>query len=113
MSKSKPQSCITIPDDINEACKKVKRALSGARKTLEDHRKYGAIPENDMSFQLLAQHFIEDDKELKKIYDEYKAGRMMTGEIKDITCEKLTEFMKEFEKNFEKAKNIVSKLEFV
>jgi tryptophanyl-tRNA synthetase len=112
MSKSKPQSCITIPDDINEACKKIRRALSGARKTLADHRKYGAVPERDMSFQLLAQHFIEDDKELKKIYDEYKAGRMTTGEIKDITCEKLTEFMKNFERNFEKAKKIVPKLEF-
>jgi tryptophanyl-tRNA synthetase len=113
MSKSKPNSCITIPDDINEACKKIRRALSGARKTLADHRKYGAIPENDMSFQLLAQHFIENDKELKKIYDEYKTGRMMTGEIKDITCEKLTEFMKDFEKNFEKARKIVPKLEFI
>jgi tryptophanyl-tRNA synthetase len=113
MSKSKPQSCISIPDNVDEACKKIRRALSGARKTLEDHRKYGAIPENDMSFQLLKQHFIEDDKELKRIYDEYKAGRMMTGEIKDITCEKLTEFMKDFEKKLEKAKKIVPKLNFI
>jgi tryptophanyl-tRNA synthetase len=113
MSKSKPQSCITIPDDIDEACKKIRRALSGARKTLADHRKYGAVPEKDMSFELLKQHFIEDDKELKRIYDEYKAGRMTTGEIKDITCEKLTEFMKDFEKNFEKAKKFVSKLTFI
>ncbi|MDI6826593.1 MAG: tryptophan--tRNA ligase [Candidatus Aenigmarchaeota archaeon] len=113
MSKSKPQSCITIPDDINEACKKIRRALSGARKTLADHRKYGAIPEKDMCFQLLAQHFIEDDKELKRIYDEYKAGKMTTGEIKDITCEKLTEFMKDFERKFEKAKKIVPNLKFI
>jgi len=113
MSKSKPQSCITIPDDIDDACKKIRRALSGARKTLADHRKYGAIPEKDMSFQLLSQHFIEDDKELKRVYDEYKAGKMTTGEIKDITCEKLTEFMKDFEKNFEKAKKTISKLNFI
>jgi tryptophanyl-tRNA synthetase len=113
MSKSKPESCITIPDDIDEACKKIRRALSGARKTLTDHRKYGAVPERDMSFELLKQHFIEDDKELKKIYDEYKAGRMTTGEIKDITCKKLTEFMKDFEKDFEKARKIVSSLKFI
>jgi len=66
-----------------------------------------------MSFQLLTQHFIEDDKKLKKIYDEYKAGRMTTGEIKDITCEKLTKFMKDFEKNFVKAKKIIPKLNFI
>jgi len=113
MSKSKPQSCITIPDDIDEACKKIRRALSGARKTLADHRKYGAVPERDMSFQLLTQHFIDDDEKMKKIYDEYRAGKMTTGEIKDITCEKLTKFMKDFEKNFEKAKKIVPKLNFI
>jgi len=113
MSKSKPESCITIPDDVNEACKKIRKALSGARKTLADHRKYGAIPEGDMSYQLLMQHFIEDDKELKRIYDEYKSGRMTTGEIKDITCEKLIKFMNEFEKKMEKAKNIVPKLKFI
>ena len=113
MSKSKPHSCITIPDDIDETCKKIKKALSGARKTLADHKKYGAVPEKDMSFILLKQHLMEDDKELKKIYDEYKAGSMTTGEVKDITCEKLTKFMKDFEKNFEKAKKIVPKLNFL
>ena len=113
MSKSKPQSCISIPEDVDVACKKIRKALSGARKTLADHKKYGAIPEKDMSFELLKQHFIEDDKELKKLYDEYKSGKMTTGEIKDITCEKLTKFMKDFEKSFEKARKIVSKLKFI
>jgi len=113
MSKSKPQSCITIPDDVDDTCKKIRKALSGARKTLADHRKYGAVPERDMAFQLLTQHFIEDDKKLKRLYEEYKSGRMTTGEIKDITCEKLTKFMKDFEKNFEKAKKKISKLNFI
>jgi len=113
MSKSKPHTCISIPDDIDEVYKKIRKALSGARKSLSDHRKYGAIPEKDMSFQLLMQHFIEDDKELKRIYEEYKSGKMTTGELKDITCEKLTEFMKDFEKKMEKAKKIVPKLNFI
>ena len=113
MSKSKPQSCITIPDDIDDACKKIKKALSGARKTLADHRKYGAVPERDMSFQLLTQHFIEDDKKLKRLYDEYKSGRMTTGEIKDITCEELIRFMEDFERKMKKAKKIIPKLKFI
>jgi len=113
MSKSKPQSCISIPENANVACKKIRKALSGARKTLADHRKYGAIPEKDMSFELLKQHFIEDDKELKRLYNEYKSGKMTTGEIKNITCEKLTKFMKDFEKNFKKAHKIIPKLKFV
>lgn len=66
-----------------------------------------------MSFQLLTQHFIEDDKELKRLYDEYKSEKITTGEIKDITCEKLTGFMKDFEKKMEKAKKLVPKLKFI
>jgi len=113
MSKSKPQSCVSIPEDVDVACKKIRKALSGARKTLADHKKYGAIPEKDMSFELLKQHFIEDDKKLKRLYDEYKSGKMTTGEIKDITCEKLTKFMKDFERKMKKAKKLIPKLKFI
>jgi len=113
MSKSKPEYCITIPEDVNEACKKIRRAFSGGRDTLEKHRKLGGVPEKDMAFELLKQHFIEDDNELKRIYDDYKSGKMMSGEIKDIACKKLTEFMKDFEKKLEKARNIVPSLKFI
>jgi len=113
MSKSKPESCIAIPESINEACKKIRRAFSGGRDTLEEHRKLGGVPEKDMAFELLKQHFIEDDNELKRIYDSYKSGKMMSGEVKEIACKKLTDFMKDFETKLEKARNIVPSLKFI
>jgi len=56
MSKSKPESCISLPEDPAVVCKKIKRAVSGGRDTLEEHRKLGAIVEKDMTFELLKQH---------------------------------------------------------
>lgn len=113
MSKSKPESCIAIPEDEKSIRKKIMRALSGGRETLEKHRKLGAIVEKDMSFELLKQHLIEDDKELQKIYDEYKSGKMLTGELKQLTADKMIAFMQDFNKKLEVARKNVDKLNFV
>ena len=113
MSKSQPESCIELPEDPKIVCKKIKRALSGGRDTLEEHKRLGADVEKDMAFELLKQHLIEDDKELENIYKKYKSGKMTSGEIKEIACEKMTEFMNTFEKKLEEVKKQVSKLKFV
>ncbi|RMF55976.1 tryptophan--tRNA ligase [Candidatus Woesearchaeota archaeon] len=113
MSKSKPESCIELPEDEKSVCKKIKRALTGGRDTLEEHRRLGAIIEKDMVFELLKQHLIEDDSELQRIHDEYKAGRMTSGEIKEIACQKMVEFMQNFNKKVREAKKLVPNLKFV
>jgi tryptophanyl-tRNA synthetase len=66
-----------------------------------------------MVFELLKQHLIEDDKELDKIYHEYKSGKMTSGEIKEIACEKIEQFMNNFVKGVEKARKEIDKLNFV
>lgn len=113
MSKSKPESCIELPEDPKTACQKIKRALTGGRDTLEEHRRLGAIIEKDIPFEFLKQHLIEDDKELARIYTEYRAGRMTSGEIKEIACEKITEFMNKLEKDIEDAKKRIGELKFI
>ena len=113
MSKSKPESCIELPEDLKAVCKKIKKAKTGGRDTLEEHRKYGAKIEEDMVFELLKQHIVEDDKELNKIYEEYASGKMTSGEIKEIACEKMTEFMNDFVKKTEKARKRIDKLKFI
>lgn len=113
MSKSKPESCIELPDDPKTVCKKIMRALSGGRDTLEEHKRLGAEVEKDMAFELLKQHLIEDDNELGQIYDAYKSGEMSSGEIKKLACEKMTQFMTDLEKKMNEAKKIVDKLNFV
>jgi len=113
MSKSKPSSCIELPEDPKEACKKIKKAVTGGRETLEEHRRLGAEVEKCMVFELLKQHLVEDDKELQKIYKEYKSGKMTSGEIKELACEKMTAFLNDFTKKMEKARKDIKKLHFI
>lgn len=113
MSKSKPQSNIDLPEDIKEVSKKIQRAVTGGRETLKEHRKLGAEVDKCMVFELLKQHLVEDDKELKKIYNEYSSGKMTSSEIKQIAIEKMEAFMSKFTKDLEKARKKVDTLKFV
>ncbi len=113
MSKSKPESLIELPEDPKSACKKLRRALSGGRDTLEEHRRLGAIVERDMCFEMLKQHLIEDDKELDEIYEAYKSGKMTSGELKDIACKKMTGLMNNLDKGIVKARKNIKKLKFI
>jgi tryptophanyl-tRNA synthetase len=113
MSKSKPESCIELPEDINIVKKKIKRALTGGRDTLEEHRRLGADITKDMVYELLKQHLIEDDDELKEIHDKYSSGKLTSGEIKEIACEKMEIFMNNFNSKLEKAKKEIDKVVFI
>ncbi|MBW2964307.1 tryptophan--tRNA ligase [Candidatus Woesearchaeota archaeon] len=113
MSKSKPESCIELPEDINKVKKKLKRALTGGRETVEVQKKLGGEPEKCMIFEMHKQHLIEDDKELQDIYDRCKAGTLLCGECKEIACDRMEKFMLEFQKGVEKAQKEVNKLNFV
>ena len=113
MSKSKPESCIELPEDINSVKKKIQRALSGGRDTLEEHRRLGAVIEKDMVFELMKQHLVEDDKELDKIYKAYKSGKMTSGELKEIANKKMEKFMNDFNNGIEKARKHLGSLKFV
>jgi tryptophanyl-tRNA synthetase len=99
MSSSDPTSFIALTDSPKEVETKIKKyAFSGGRDTLEEHRKLGGNPDIDVSFQYLKMFFEPDDKKLKKIHDDYKSGKLLTSELKDILIEKINAFLKEHQK---------------
>jgi len=109
MSSSDPLSYISLTDNSEDVENKIKKyAFSGGQSTLEEHRKKGGNPQIDVSYQWL-RVFEENDSKLKQIHDDYKSGKLLTGELKQILIEKLTKFLKEHQKNREKAKKIVNK----
>lgn len=110
MSKSKPGSYISIPEDPETAGKKMLKAKTGGRKTVEEQKKLGGEPEKCMVFEIYKQHLIEDDKELNEIYRRCKAGELLCGEDKARACELMKRFMEDFIKKFKKAKNEMNKL---
>lgn len=113
MSKSKPESCIELPEDPKEACKKLKRALTGGRNTVEEQKRLGGNPEKCMIFEIYKQHLIEDDKELNKIYISCKKGRLLCGEDKENACRLMAGFMSKLIKDIGKAKKQIKNLNFI
>jgi tryptophanyl-tRNA synthetase len=113
MSASEESGTIYTTDSPEVVKKKInKYAFSGGQPTVEEHRKLGGNPDIDVSYQYLRIFFEPDDKKLKRIYDDYKSGKMLTGELKAILIEKVTEFLKSHQQKREKAKGQFEKFLF-
>jgi tryptophanyl-tRNA synthetase len=93
MSASDPNSAIYVTDTNKEIKTKVnKYAFSGGQDSVELHRKLGANLEVDVSIKWL-NFFLEDDDELENIKKEYKEGKLLTGEVKQILIKVLSEMV--------------------
>lgn len=113
MSKSKPTSCIDLPEDVVSASKKLKAAKTGGRETVEEQKKLGGKPEECVIFDLYKQHFVEDDDELQEIFNKCKKGLLTCGEDKKHCVEHFKMFMETFYSNLERARSMVDKLKFI
>jgi len=110
MSSSDPLSYIALTDDHKGIRNKImKYAFSGGRETIAEHRKKGGIPEVDVSYQYLYSQFEPDDKNIQRIYEDYKSGSLLTGELKQILIEKLEKFLHDHQRKRQKAKKQVDK----
>lgn len=92
MSSSDENSGIYL-DDENRTIKKklMKYAFSGGRDTMEEQRKFGANPDVDFAFN--TYRMLEPDvATASKIYNEYKSGQILSGEMKMIAYEKIVDF---------------------
>ncbi|MDP3882120.1 MAG: tryptophan--tRNA ligase [Nanoarchaeota archaeon] len=104
---------IFTTDSPAEVKRKInKYAFSGGRDTIEEHRKLGGNPDIDVSFQYLKMMFEPDDKKLAKIEQDYRSGKLLSGELKAILIEKINAFLKEHQEKREKAKKEIDKFIF-
>tara|TARA_Y100000310_G_C20593780_1_gene769455 strand:+ start:271 stop:1341 length:1071 start_codon:yes stop_codon:yes gene_type:complete len=109
LSSSDPGSAIFLTDTPKEIKKRVnKYAFSGGQVTLEEHRKKGGNPDIDISYQWLT-YLEESDAKLKKYHDDYKAGKLLSGEMKGLLIDKLNKFLKKHQEKREKARKQVDK----
>ncbi len=110
MSASDSNSFIALTDSPKEVERKIKKyAFSGGQDTLEEHRKKGGNPDIDVSFQYLRMLFEENDEKLKQLEEDYRSGKLLTGELKQYLIDKINKFLAEHKKRREKAKNMVNK----
>jgi tryptophanyl-tRNA synthetase len=109
MSSSIGKTTIFSQDTPEQVKEKInKYAFSGGKETVEMHRKEGGNPDTDVAYQYLT-YFMEDSKRLKQIYNDYKSGKMLTGELKKITIDVINSFLKEHQARREKARNNIDR----
>ncbi len=109
MSSSNPDKAILMTDTPAQVKKKInKYAFSGGQNTIEEHRKKGGNVEIDVACQWL-KYFEEDDKKLEDIYNKYRKGELLSGEVKKILIDKINDFLAEHQKRRRKAEKLVDK----
>ncbi len=109
MSASSENGTVYTTDTPDAVRKKInKYAFSGGQPDIEQHRKIGGNPDIDVSYQYLRIFFEPDDNKLKTIYDDYKSGKMLTGELKGILIEKINAFLEIHQEKREKAKDRIN-----
>ncbi len=113
MSSSKPESYISLLEKPEDAIKKVMRAFTGGRATAEEQRRLGGMPEKCVVFELYKYHLIEDDKELERIHEDCKSGRILCGHCKKLASELVVEFLKEHKELRDDAESKIDDYEII
>ena len=111
MSSSVPESAIFLDDIPEEAEKKIKAAFSGGGVSLEEHKKHGGNPDVDVAYQMLKYHH-PDDKKVEKIFHDFKSGKLLSGELKEICAEFVLKFLKEHQKKYKKFEPVAREMVF-
>jgi tryptophanyl-tRNA synthetase len=104
------ETAILLTDDEKTVKNKInKYAFSGGRATVEEHRKLGGDTDIDVPYQWLSVLFEPDDQKLKQVENEYKTGKMLTGEMKLLLIEKINLFLKEHREKRKRAEMEIDK----
>ena len=95
MSKSRANA-IFFRDDEKTIRHKIGKAYSGGAKTVEEHRKYGGKPEEDISIFYLSRFFLSEKKS-EDLKNKYKKGEILSSEVKKMFADKVAVVVKEFQ----------------
>lgn len=109
MSASHPETAIFLDDSPKDVKRKIQRAFSGGQETLDLHRKLGGNPDIDKAYEVLFFHH-PDSNLVKEVYEKYKSGEMLTGELKKICIDFLTDFLVEHQKKVEKNRKLAREI---
>lgn len=98
MSSSRPESAVFLEDSLKDAQKKIARAKTGGRPSVEEQRRLGANPDICSVYEMFHYHQMKDEKELIETYRRCKSGDLLCGECKIRSKELLSEQHEELQK---------------
>ena len=108
MSSSKPKTTIFLGDELDVIIKKIKRAYSGGQSTVEEHRRLGGNPDIDVAYQYMMYFFEDDDEFLQSINSQYRAGKILAGEMKQLCIDRATEWLSELHEKRSQSEHLVT-----
>ncbi len=112
MSSSSEAASIELTDDPETVAETIRTyAYTGGRATLEAHREKGGDPSVDVPFQYLRFFFEDDDAELERIASEYRSGNLLSGELKEIAIDRITDFLIEHRRRRDSLGSLAGELE--
>jgi len=104
MSASQPDTAIFTTDSPEDIKKKISRSYTGGKETEADQKENGGNPDICPIFQYWYV-FEEDEKKVRKIREDCKAGKLMCGHDKAELTEKMIKFLGKHQEKREKAKD--------
>ncbi|PSP55617.1 tryptophan--tRNA ligase [Halobacteriales archaeon QS_1_67_19] len=112
MSSSDDAPTIRLSDDRETVAEKIRtHAYSGGRADREAHREHGGDPDVDVAFQYMAFFFERDDETLDRLAHEYRAGDLLSGELKAHAIERIADLLESHQRRREALGDLDAELE--
>lgn len=107
MSSSKPDDAVLTTDEPEVVVKKIKSSLTGGQPTVAIQRELGGNPSKCPVFWYL-KYFFDSEKKSNERFYRCTSGNLLCGECKNNLADNSKDFIIEFKKNRERAKNVIS-----
>ncbi|ELZ10105.1 tryptophanyl-tRNA synthetase [Halovivax asiaticus JCM 14624] len=102
LSSSDDAPSIELTDDRETVAKTIREhAYTGGQSTVEKHRERGGDPSVDVPFQYLRYLFEPNDVELERIERAYRAGELLSGELKELAIDRIADFLADHQRRRE------------
>jgi tryptophanyl-tRNA synthetase len=105
MSASQPESAIFTVDPPEVAKTKIMGAFTGGQPTITEQKEKGGSPEVCNVYAYYYFLFEENDENLSNLEEECRSGSLMCGECKARLAKTMGQFLVEFQKKREQARD--------
>jgi len=87
-----------LADTPKQVRKKMNKAVSGGRESVEEHRRLGADLSTDVPMKYLRCFFPGPDAELESIEKQYQQGLLLSGEVKKLAADAVSSVLANHQK---------------
>ena len=92
----------TLHDKPEVIAERIAKAFTGGRATVKEQRELGGVPEICPVYETCMFHFVEKDDDIIKVYNDCRAGKLLCGEHKRMTIDRVEKFLKEHQRRRKK-----------